>query len=287
MTNKQELIVGSDDWEVAHAQAVMRGCKPEIRLTPANEALKAAFVSRAEEALFGSDSPAITVESCDTTDNFHLGRTKFLSRVALLDLPSSTVASTDRQFHLALSTRSMHLTANQVKSMTTEEIESCGYDRFDGVYAELLDVSLRNYVQKSLHHGSRDSRYGFRFYEFDTGYGHVLSPKGDITHDTYQIEVGYYDTRGYPRIGSHLEELQVMVEVLEHGVPHQSAMSRLLHLTQEDDNVISLVTEDVSEKTLPYFYGMLKDAAEAPSFRDEIALHQYHYYTKGPAYLVS
>jgi hypothetical protein len=282
-----EIELGSREWEVARNRAELQGFTPEIMLTPANQALQADFVTGMGKALFGPDSTAVTAEGTDTRDNFRLDHTKFLARVAFLHLDSSAAAPTERPFDLAVGVYAMHLDLGKIAGMSEEELKEMEYDSFDGVYVDLFDVLLENYVSKSLHHGSTNSRYRFQVYESDSGYGYVPGQTDDIVWSAYQVDTGYGSgTLGANRLGTHLEQLRVIVDVLQNGEPDQAALDNLTRASHEG-NAITLLADGSEEakKILPYLYGTFKDAVETPYLRDEIARHQY-WHVQQPNYLV-
>ena len=280
---------GDNEGEVAYNRAILKGFTPEIRLTPATEALKADLISGMEQALFGPESTAIMVEGTDTTDNFRLDHTKFLARIAFLHLENASAADADRPFDLAVGTFAMHLDLEKISGMSEEELRSFDYDRFDGVYLMMLDTLLGNASSRSIHHGSRNSRYGFQYYESPAGpavgYRRVPGQTDDIFKSAFQIDTGYQATQGKPRLGTYLEELQVVVDILKNGQPHQNAMNNLVQASQEGD-AITIIPRDSEEeeRVVPFMYGMFKDAVETPDLRDQMAGHQY-WYVQSPGYL--
>jgi hypothetical protein len=278
---------GSQEWEVARNRAGLRSFTPEIMLTPANQALKAAFVNGMQAALFDPTSAAITAEAIDTTDNFDLNHTKFLARVAFLHLENSTAADANRPFDLAVGVYALHIDLETIRGLSEDELKDFGYDSFDGVYIKLFDTLLGNHVSKSLHHGSRNSRYGFQFYESGSGYAYIPGQTEDIVGSAYQIDTRYgFGTSRKPALGTHLEELQVIAEVLENGEPDQTAVDNVV-MASEVGDAITLIADDASEtgRVMSHLYGIFKGAVEAADLRDTLAGHQY-WHVQEPDYLI-
>jgi hypothetical protein len=282
-----QIEPGSREWEVARNGAEMRSFTPEIPLTPANEILKADFIRGMEDTLFSPGSAAITIEGTDTRDNFRLGNTKFLARAAFLHLDNATAAGANRPFDLAVWVQATHLDLETVSDISEAELKGFGYDTFDGIYVELLDSLLKNHATKSLHHGPRKSRYGFRFYESGSGYAYIPGQTEDVVWSAYQINTGCgFGARRRPKLGTHLEELQVIADVLKNGQPDQTAVNNVIRASNEGQAITLILNEaNEAEKVLPYMYGMFKEAVEAPDLRDEIARHQY-FHVEQPDYLI-
>ena len=272
-----EIEIGSREWEVARNRAELRGFTSEIMLSPANQALQADFATGMQQALFGPDSAAITVEGTDTRDNCRLGHIKFLARFAFLHLDEAADVNINRPFDLAVGVQAMHLNLEKLAGMSEEELKGMGYDAFDGVTIDLLDVLLKNHADKGLQYDSGGLRPGFRFHESGSGYEYRPGQTEDIVWSAYQIDTTYgFGTRRGPWLSTHLKELQVIVDILKHGEPDQAALDNVA-LASREGSAITLVDErsETAKKVLPYMYGMFKEAVEAPNLRDELARHQY------------